>query len=116
MTPELVQAVARAIEQSLLNARLVPGDKSPYTPEALAAIALIAPILRAQALEEAARVLKEKTTEHRAEAKRLLNTIDKSDTQQVYLVCCQEARADGYQGAEAAIRALIPSEAGPASS
>lgn len=58
MTPELVQAVARAIEQSLLNARLVPGDKSPYTPEALAAIALIAPILRAQALEEAAEVAK----------------------------------------------------------
>jgi hypothetical protein len=45
---DLVERVARAIERSMENARLFPADKSPYEPEARAAIAV--------ALEEAARV------------------------------------------------------------
>jgi hypothetical protein len=45
---DLVERVARAIEQSMENARLFPAGKSPYEPEARTAIAI--------ALEEAARV------------------------------------------------------------
>jgi hypothetical protein len=50
-TDELVERVARAIERSMENARLFSADKSPYEPEARAAIAI--------ALEEAARVADE---------------------------------------------------------
>jgi hypothetical protein len=111
MNDDLVERVARAIAETqddrwdnpalfMVDANdTAESGREAYCDMARAAIAI--------ALEEAAKVLKEKTTEHRAEAKRLLGTIDTSDEKQVYLVCCQEARADGYQGAEAAIRGMI---------
>jgi hypothetical protein len=48
---DLVERVARAIEQSMENARLFPAGNSPYEPEARAAVRL--------ALEEAAQFVQD---------------------------------------------------------
>ena len=59
MSDELVERVARAIECSLLTSQLRDAFEHPYTAEARAVIAVLRPIIRAEALEDAARVADE---------------------------------------------------------
>lgn len=108
MTPELVEAVARALaatqDDAWDNPALFMVDsndtaedgRESYRGMARAAIALITSTIRAQALEEAARVCESE----------LVSAF--SEWSAGYSDACKENAA--------AIRALIPSEAAPASS